>query len=220
MTKIFGMEYSVACVPSFDSGGRPDLLAWDDAMDSHENEKEIWAEFHDEEAAKLCEPVLKRLFESREEDAKMQCDTPYFIDDDVSDNRPEPLSVEYFWEEVLWLDNGFDPDEFNWSDTDRDGNEYWWTCATNDYQNVEKPIKSRRKHLQEMKDGLTQQVPKEQDYLSVALNELESELRFAFNPYDMSASSAEHLVREKFEKIMRLGIQLYRDHGKYGTDWE
>ena len=71
-----------------------------------------------------------------------------------------------------------------------------------------------------MKDGLTQQVPKEQDYLSVALNELESELRFAFNPYDMSASSAEHLVREKFENIMRLGIQLYRDHGKYGTDWE
>ena len=51
MAKVYGMEYYEACVPSFGSDGHPDLLAWDDAMDSNESDKEIWATFHDDEAA-------------------------------------------------------------------------------------------------------------------------------------------------------------------------
>lgn len=215
MAKVYGMEYYEACVPSFGSDGHPDLLAWDDAMDSNESDKEIWATFHDDEAADLCEPILERLFASREEDAKMRCDEATFINEDVRETQKERVSIEYFWEQVLYIDNGFDPDEFNWSDTDRDDNEYWWSCVHNDYKNVFPRPTNRRKHKQQMRDGLTKQVPKEQDFLSVVAQDLIRELEFSFNPYDMSCDTAEDIAREKFDNILRLGIQLYRDHSKY-----
>lgn len=192
MTKVFGMEYSVAVAPSFDSSGRPDLLAWDDAMDSHENDVDIWATFHDSEAADLCEPVLRDLFKSREDAAREECDEPVFICENVKPTATEELDIGYFWQDILDLGNGFDPDEFGWSDTDKSGDEYAWN-----------------------EDTLEKQVPKPDDYLSVAMNDLRVELECAFNPYDISPSEAEAFALEKFQNILRLGIQLYRRKGDY-----
>jgi len=192
MSKLFGMEYSVAVVPPFDSSGRPDLLAWDDAMDSHENDVDIWATFHDDEAADLCEPVLRDLFKSREDAARQECDEPVFICESVKPTTAEKLDIEYFWQDILDLGNGFDPDEFGWSDTDNTGNEYAWN-----------------------EDALEKQVPKPDDYLSVAMNDLRVELECAFNPCEISPSEAEAFALEKFQNILRLGIQLYRKKDDY-----
>lgn len=192
MTKLFGMEYSVAVVPTFDRSGRPDLLGWDDAMDSHENDVDIWATFHDDEAADLCEPVLRDLFKSREDAAREECDEPVFICESVTPTTAEKLDIEYFWQDILDVGNGFDADEFGWSDTDNSGKEYAWN-----------------------EDSLEKQVPKAEDYLSVAMNDLRSELEFAFNPYDISPSEAEAFALEKFQNILRLGIQLYRKEEDY-----
>jgi len=192
MTKLFGMEYSVAVVPTFDRSGRPDLLGWDEAMDNHENDVDIWATFHDAEAADLCEPVLRDLFKSREEAAREECDEPVFVCESVKPKMAEKLDIEYFWQDILDLGNGFNPDEFSWSDTDNSGKEYAWN-----------------------EDALEKQVPKADDYLSVAMNDLRSELEFAFNPYEISTSEAEAYAVEKFQNILRLGIQLYRKEEDY-----
>ena len=90
------------------------------------------------------------------------------------------------------MGNGFDPDEFGWSDTDNSDKEYAWN-----------------------EDALEKQVPKSNDYLSVAMRDLRVELECAFNPYDISPSEAEAFALEKFQNILRLGIQLYRKEEDY-----
>ena len=64
MTKtVVKISYSNAVVPEFDSSGRPDLLGWDAAMESHDSEEEVLAVFHDDDIASLCKPVIKEFFE-------------------------------------------------------------------------------------------------------------------------------------------------------------
>lgn len=105
---------------------------------------------------------------------------------------PKKLDIGYFWNGILDLGMGFDPDEFGWSDTDNNGNEYAWN-----------------------EDALEKQVPKVDDYLSVAMDDLRRELEFAFNPYEMSPSEAEECALKLFQNILQLGIQLYREEENY-----
>lgn len=104
------------------------------------------------------------------------------------EENSEKLGIEHFWQDILGVDNGFNPNEYGWSDTDNSGKEYAWD-----------------------KDTLEKQVPKVDDYLSVAIDDLRRELEFVFNPYDMPSIEAEAVVLERFQNIMRLGIQLYRN---------
>ena len=56
-TTIVSVSYSNAVVPSFNSRGKPDLLAWDEAMDEHEDSEDTLAIFYDPDVLEACKNI-------------------------------------------------------------------------------------------------------------------------------------------------------------------
>jgi len=184
MPKVFGMKYVVACVPEFDDFGSPDLLAWDDAMDEHENDTEIWATFNDDEAAKLCAPILKELFESREENAKEKCDEPVFIAEEVRNAERKPFTLADWWDEYYdyWWEESEAHDEL--TDKDDDG-------APLDWENIH------------------EQRPSYHDFMTIMAHEAVRGVFDCNNNVDMSLQDKRDLHNERMNDLWELHDSLY-----------
>ena len=59
---IVSVSYSNAVVPSFNSRGKPDLLAWDEAMDEHEDSEDTLAIFYDSDVLEACKPIIEEMY--------------------------------------------------------------------------------------------------------------------------------------------------------------
>jgi len=121
---IAKITYSDAVVPEFDSSGRPDLLGWDDAMESHQPEEEVLAVFHDEDIAALCKPVIKGFFD----DVNTLDLKEVYQSDDVElkfETREEKIkTTKWFWEEIVQDTSVFY--DHSLGEKDADGKEYQW----------------------------------------------------------------------------------------------
>ena len=128
MTKtVVKISYSNAVVPEFDSSGRPDLLGWDAAMESHDSEEEVLAVFHDDDIASLCKPVIKEFFEDVDLNEMYQSDDVdlRFQKMPPPENRTIPeTTTAWFWKEIVQDTSVFYDHELG--EKDRDGEEYQW----------------------------------------------------------------------------------------------
>ena len=193
MTKILaGVEYYNVIVPEFDSRGCPDLLGWDEAMhDKPEDDKDVWAVFHDKEVADLCQPILKEHFKKHYENQYDEYTTgePTFLfEQDVYEDS-EPASLDWFWDEVI--SDCFDYDL--WADKDdkvldADGKEFDWE-----------------------EGGYRKQKPSFKNYLVACEQHLAYDFKHAIIPVDCAAEHFVRCLQQDQERLIELGRELYGD---------
>lgn len=188
----------------FTGTGHVDMDAFDENMHS---EIETVATFHDEEAERLCRPVLEAYGAELEKRNKNEpeCDIVSLERTVIKDSDFEGkiLDISYFWgcgdweyDGLLELGNGFDPyTDCGWAEdaTDIDGKPYDWEGS-----------------------NLYSQIPKEEDFILVCQKEIARELRFGFNK-DTDGSTPEENADYAVEKMHRI-IMLHRN--LYNRDWD
>ena len=167
---IAKITYSDPPVPEFDSSGRPDLLGWDDAMESHQPEEEVLAVFHEEDIAELCKPVIKAFFNTLDDDVIKEV----YQSDDVElkfETREEKIkTTKWFWEEIVQDTSVFY--DHSLGEKDVDGKEYQWE----DEEVLHKQVPAMNDFLFFVKEEACFRV---KDPRSNALNNLEQMYRLA-----------------------------------------
>ena len=181
------IEYSNAVVPEFDSKGKPDLLGWDDAVASHQPNTDPIAKFYSKEYAEICKPVIEGFYKDIDLNEVYEADDVDIVWNEVWEAKPS-LDIKWFWDEIICIDNGFNPDDHEWSaeEKDKDGNEYLWN-----------------------EDGLFSQVPKYTDFVKSCQIHIENEMDFLKNPYDISQEEAIDNAVDEFSKILQLIVKYY-----------
>ena len=108
------IEYSNAVVPNFDVRGKPDLLAWDQAMESHQPNKEPLARIYKKDIAELCEEAIYEHFEGV--DLTIEFDEVY----DTEDDGP---TLKWYWADIVQEAYCY---ENNLSQVDYYGKDFEW----------------------------------------------------------------------------------------------
>ena len=170
----------------FTDTGHVDMDAFDE--DRGHEDVTVLAVFFDEEIEKASRHLLAELDTKYKKENE---DFPEYDQVDVErvviDDKPEPrVGIEWFWEEVVWVSNGFDPSVYDFSDTDVHGKPWQWDD-----------------------DGLMRQIPKPKDFVRVAMDEIKGELMNVCKPVDISPSEAESCAKEICSKIINLAHDLY-----------
>ena len=188
-TTIVSISYSNAVVPNFDSRGRPDLLGWDDAMDSHQDKEDTLAIFHDPDVLEACKPIIKKMY-ADEESLREEYQSDYV---DLNFRKVPPVKEEdkptlkWFWDVVI--DDFFDYEK--WKDEDGNifddlGNPFDWEGG-----------------------GFYSQKPSLENYKIACMDYLSGDFGGAIEPEDAPASVWESEFQEAAEKMMQLGRELY-----------
>ena len=172
----------------FTGTGHVDMDAFDE--DRGHEDVTVLAVFFDEEIEKASRHLLGELdakYKKENEDFPEEAYDQVDVERVVIEHKPEAkVGIGWFWNEVCWVSNGFDPSEYNWSDTDVHGNPYSWDD-----------------------DGFLKQIPKPKDFVSAALDEIRGELMNVCRPMECSASEAESYAHEICSNIISLASDLY-----------
>lgn len=100
--------------PSFDSRGKPDLLAWDDAVEDWEPEETFVASAQNKEDAEKIFSLLREKYDSDEESTELE----------IQECKEEEMSLSDWWE---WNQDRFcNPDDYNLTENDDEGEPYNW----------------------------------------------------------------------------------------------
>lgn len=188
----------------FTGTGHVDMDAFDENMHT---EIETVATFHDDEAERLCRPVLEaygaELEKRNNDEPEADSVTLERTVIEHGDFKSKPLDISFFWGvgdweyngSILDLGMGFDPTDYGWAEdaTDINDQPYDWNT-----QNV------------------YSQIPKEEDFILVCQKEIAQELRFGFHK-DTDGSTPEENADDAIEKMHRM-IMLHRN--LYNRDWD
>jgi len=186
---IVSISYSNAVVPSFDSRGKPDLLAWDEAMDEHEDSEDTLAIFYDPDVLEACKPIIEEMY-ADEEKLMEQYESDYVY---LNFHKPPPVreedkpTLKWFWNDVVG--DFFDCEKWR----DEDGN----------------ILDDAGKPFDWNSDGLYNQKPSLENYKIACMDYLIGDLGGAIHPEDAPASVWESEFQEAAKKMIELGRKLY-----------
>jgi hypothetical protein len=192
MTKILaGVEYYNAVVPEFDSRGCPDLLGWDEAMhNKDEDERDVWAVFHDKDVAELCKPVIEQFFNKHHKDNydEFTSGEPTFLfEEDREEISTEEATLDWFWDEIVGDCFSYDL----WSEKDgvildANAEPFDWDGG-----------------------GYRKQKPAFRDYLATCSHYLAHDFKYAIKPVDCSGDVYLRWLQVEQAKLIELGRKLY-----------
>ena len=193
MTKIVaGIEYYNAVVPEFNSNGCPDLLGWDEAMHNKlDDERDVWAIFHDKKIAELCRPVMADFFDKHHKDNydEFTSGEPTFVFETEREEAFGEATLDWFWDDVIG--DCFDYDL--WADKDgnvldADGKPFDWDS-----------------------EGYRKQKPSFKNYLVACERHLAYDFEHAIRPVDCAAEHFVSWLQQDQERLIELGRELYND---------
>ena len=188
-TTIVSISYSNAVVPSFDSHGKPDLLGWDDAMDSHQDSEDTLAIFHDPDVLEACKPIIEKMY-SDEEKLREEYQSDYV---DLKFWKPSPVreedkpTLKWFWDNVI----GDHFDYRKWEDEDG---------KILDYFGKEYDFET---------DGYYSQYPSKKHYLIACMDCLHSDMVGCLDPYDVGEDVWDADFHKYSQNMIELGRKLY-----------
>lgn len=188
-TIVYSVEYYNPSPIRFTGTGHVDMDYFDDDRDSMED-TEILASFYDEEAEELCRPILEALQPTLEKRNEEEWSYVSIKRREVKPEKAERIDYgpEFFWNTFLDLGNGFNPDEYGWDETDKDGNPFDWDTK-----------------------GFMNQIPKRKDFLKVCQAEIGFEMRCASIDIDeCSYEQAYSETREKLEQFFEMDRKMYQ----------
>ena len=145
----YRLEYHYGPSFTFTDSGHVDMEAFDERdADDH---FEVLAVFHDEETERLFRTLHLELDEHHkkihaEDSSIYECDEVEVTRNEISKAKATPWEpdIKWWWENIACIDGGFDPDEYGWDATDKDGNPFDWES-----------------------DDLLKQAPKLEDFIKV-----------------------------------------------------
>ena len=117
------IEYSNAVVPNFDVRGKPDLLAWDQAMESHQPNKEPLARIYKKDIAELCEEAIYEHFEGVDLNEVFESDHVTIEFDEVYDTEDDGPTLKWNWADIVQEAYCY---ENNLSQVDYYGKDFEW----------------------------------------------------------------------------------------------
>ena len=190
---IVSISYSNAVVPSFDSRGKPDLLAWDEALDEHEDSEDTLAIFYDPDVLEACKPIIEEMY-ADEEKLMEQYESDYV---DLNFRKPPPVreedkpTLKWFWNDVVG-------DFFEYGKwRDEDGN----------------ILDDAGKPFDWDSDDIYNQKPSLENYKIACMDYLIGDLGGAIQPEDDAPASVwESEFQEAAKKMMELGRKLYNPY--------
>lgn len=103
-------------------------------------------------------------------------------------------NLQFFWDEVVGLahGNGFNPDEFNWRETDIHDKPFQW--------DTEQELKE---------DLLVKQIPKPNDFIAVCMPAFESALREVIFPVDAPPERIYEIAMEEVVGMVKAAYRIY-----------
>jgi len=186
---IVSIIYGNAVVPNFDSRGKPDLLAWDDAMDDHEDDEDKLAVFYNPDVLKACKPVIEEMYSDekklREKYESDNVDLEFRKKPPVRDE--DKPTLKWFWDNVV----GDFFDYSKWENEegkilDHSGKEYDWEGG-----------------------GFYNQYPPKEHYIIACMDCLKSDMAGCIEPYDVSDTVWDADFHMYAQNMVELGRKLY-----------
>ena len=195
-TIVYEKKYYLGPKIEFTPTGHVDMDVFDEGGSTY---VDVLAEFHDEEAERLCRPVLEGLEDvyNRRNKAEPEADEVWV--ERVIQHEPEPNKLSdygphFFWNDFLDVSNGFFPSEFDWDEEDNEGKPYDWDT-----------------------EELFKQVPKYKDFLKVCQHEIANEMEWATKDLtDFSVDEAYRIVLDKVSMFLKMSRCMYQQE----FDWE
>tara|TARA_Y100001938_G_C7902162_1_gene335223 strand:- start:62 stop:658 length:597 start_codon:yes stop_codon:yes gene_type:complete len=177
------IQYSNAVVPNFDEKGKPDLLAWDEDMQSHEPDREPLATIYQKDIAEVCEKAIRQSFNDVNLNEVYESDYVSIEFDEVYDTKEDGPTLQWYWEDIVQDAHAY---EKHLSQVDYHGEDFKW----------------------ENQEELYKQVPPISDFIHFIEEEAASHVTY----FQKGNSSDYFPIRfrlENLRKLMELAEKLY-----------